>query len=543
MTHSRAAFSQLSLPGAVLRPGYGRCCASVYNPLMRQPSRLRFTAVSLFLLLLLAPTALAAETPPGELQFERWYVLRMQGQKIGHAHITEHRTEDDRVITANDTQMSLRRGPMTIHVTQSMRFTESADGEPIRADSRMNMGRMDVRKTLRFTENGIELTTRQAGRERTRTVAPPEQDWRPPAAAQRYVKQQLDEGAERIELRTMDPTIGPKPFTMTLRVVGEEDVEVMGKVVPAVVWEAEVSAMPGMQVREYVDARGRQVKTTMQVMPGMEVTMLEADKQLALSEADPPQILASMVVQPDGAVQNPRATRQATYEVRLGRDVDPARFNPPSTGYQRTAFGNERTARIVVDLDRPVAAGDDMPTDAHRAASTAVDHEDPKVAALVDEALGDEADALDDAEKAKRLRAFVHEYVQEKDLSVGFATASEVARTKQGDCTEHAVLLAALLRAADIPSRTATGLVYVQRFLDREGVFGGHMWTQAWLPVAEGGGRTWVDLDAALPGPGAFDAAHITLGTSSLSGDSIVNDLVAQAPLTGALSVKVIDGQ
>ena len=39
----------------------------------------------------------------------------------------------------------------------------------------------------------------------------------------------------------------------------------------------------------------------------------------------------------------------------------------------------------------------------------------------------------------------------EKDLSVGFATAADVARTAQGDCTEHAVLLAALLRASDIP--------------------------------------------------------------------------------------------
>ena len=42
------------------------------------------------------------------------------------------------------------------------------------------------------------------------------------------------------------------------------------------------------------------------------------------------------------------------------------------------------------------------------------------------------------------------------------ATAAEVARSREGDCTEHAVLLAALARARGIPARVAMGLVYVR---------------------------------------------------------------------------------
>jgi hypothetical protein len=120
---------------------------------------------------------------------------------------------------------------------------------------------------------------------------------------------------------------------------------------------------------------------------------------------------------------------------------------------------------------------------------------------------------------------------------VGFATASEVARTRQGDCSEHAVLLAALLRGAGIPSRTVSGLIYTDEFLGRKNVFAYHMWTQAWL--TQGVGGRWVDLDAtldALP----FDAAHIALATSSQSDVGAVNDIVKIAGLLGRLSLQVV---
>ena len=89
------------------------------------------------------------------------------------------------------------------------------------------------------------------------------------------------------------------------------------------------------------------------------------------------------------------------------------------------------------------------------------------------------------------------------------------ARTGSGDCTEHAVLLAALLKARMIPSRVCHGLVYVelggsaingQAEVDAEGnvidsaasgdgQFGWHMWSQALI------NGHWHDLDATLHVP------------------------------------------
>lgn len=63
------------------------------------------------------------------------------------------------------------------------------------------------------------------------------------------------------------------------------------------------------------------------------------------------------------------------------------------------------------------------------------------------------------------------------DYEVGFATADEVARTLEGDCTEMGVLCAAMGRTLGIPTRVCFGLVYDP---DNPG-FGGHLWTEAYV--------------------------------------------------------------
>jgi transglutaminase-like putative cysteine protease len=135
--------------------------------------------------------------------------------------------------------------------------------------------------------------------------------------------------------------------------------------------------------------------------------------------------------------------------------------------------------------------------------------------------------------RAQALRRFVHEHITAKNLDTAFATASETARMKRGDCSEHAVLLCALLRAAEIPARTASGLVYADAFAGERDLFGWHMWTQALI------GGKWVDLDATLPV--RYDAAHVLVGTSSLAegmGDADLSHLLI---LLGNLEIEVLE--
>ena len=83
---------------------------------------------------------------------------------------------------------------------------------------------------------------------------------------------------------------------------------------------------------------------------------------------------------------------------------------------------------------------------------------------------------------------WVDRAIVRKGYGEGFASALDVLRTRAGDCTEHSVLLAALLRAGGVPARPVAGLVWTGSG------FGGHMWVEA---VLEG---RWRALDALDPG-------------------------------------------
>jgi transglutaminase/protease-like cytokinesis protein 3 len=105
------------------------------------------------------------------------------------------------------------------------------------------------------------------------------------------------------------------------------------------------------------------------------------------------------------------------------------------------------------------------------------------------------------------------------------ASAAEVAKDLSGDCTEHAVLLAAMCRARGIPARVAVGLVYVPE----PSSFGGHMWTEVFVR------GKWIPLDATL-GKGGIAADHIKFADSSFSDDGDSTPLTAFLPMVSVLS-------
>ena len=111
----------------------------------------------------------------------------------------------------------------------------------------------------------------------------------------------------------------------------------------------------------------------------------------------------------------------------------------------------------------------------------------------------------DPASKMKRLTTFVRGHMGTKVDMLGYGSALEAFETKRGDCTEFAVLLAALGRAVGIPTRIAIGRVYARQFAGARHVFVPHAWVQAWT------GAGWESFDAAI---GSFDSTHLAFVAS-----------------------------
>ena len=107
-------------------------------------------------------------------------------------------------------------------------------------------------------------------------------------------------------------------------------------------------------------------------------------------------------------------------------------------------------------------------------------------------------------EIAKRVTSFVFDWIQDKDYSVGFASALEVCRNSRGDCTEHGVLAVALLRKLGVPARGVVGWVALDRMM------GLHFWVEVKL------GSRWVPVDPTFDQAPA-SAFRILLGTTDLA--------------------------
>jgi hypothetical protein len=87
------------------------------------------------------------------------------------------------------------------------------------------------------------------------------------------------------------------------------------------------------------------------------------------------------------------------------------------------------------------------------------------------------------------LEALVDRSIRTKSLQHGFAGVREVLDSAAGDCTEHALLLAALLRKRGVPARLAYG------FLLTEAGFIGHAWTEARAEAGSG----WTSFPGGRP--------------------------------------------
>ncbi len=488
-----------------------------------KPSRI---ALAMFALLVALPAAAFAD-------IDRWYVIRFGEDRAGWMHFQEIDTTIG-FRTISEVHIEVARGDLTIAVDLKTEFYETYDGQPYELTNMQKLGAEPITSTYRWEPNGIKATINQGGRSTIETLDHIKGEWLTPAAARRFVAQKLKEGAKTFEYRTIDATNGPSPMRVSGTVIGEEIVEAVGKRVPAIAVRTEQSVAPGISSTEYLTEDALAVITEFGIGP-IDMTVSLSERELALAKIEPTEILVSTLIKPNRSIANPRETRSATYVLSVPDGELP---DLPQTSAQRVERLSPQQARVTVDLAGEEYEDRSVLTDPrYRNGPAMLDWRNKLVMSLAERAINKNY-RMPRAEMAERMRRFVHGYITEKGLQVGFASATETARTAEGDCTEHATLLAAMMRAVGIPSRVVGGLIYAEEFAGRSRIFGYHMWTQALIEDDKGEWR-WVDYDATLPGATAFDATHIAVTLSSMADDEMINSMAALAPLLGRLEIDV----
>jgi transglutaminase-like putative cysteine protease len=405
---------------------------------------------------------------------------------------------------------------------------ERSGGGLVRFETQANLGPATTQSRGQVVGERMRIETSQQGRTITDEIP-----WRPEwggffAVDLSLLADPLEPGESRT-LHSLQPLVN-QPGEVQLKAQELEETELIaGSRMLLRIDARMIVAGEPIPMTLWTDERGETWKTHIATL---QQTTYRGDRELALAKSDKVyDLFDNITIRLDKSLSRGHESRRVVYRARLKQGDAAEAF--PSGAAQTVRRIDEQTAEITVFAVRPdrpphPPAETMPPTDADLAPNSLIQNDDPRIVEL---AAGVAPEETDPWKIAVAMEEFVKGAITEKNFSQAFATAAEVAQAREGDCTEHAVLLAALCRARKIPARCAMGLVY---FPGQDGpAFAYHMWTQVWI------NDRWVPLDGTL-GRGGVGGGHLELAQSNLAGAGPYAAFLPVFRVLGQLELEVV---
>jgi hypothetical protein len=450
---------------------------------------------------------------------DSWDVISLSGARVGYAHSITRQVVEPKpeIVTSTFCEMRLQRFGATLSFRTTEEYYETPEGALLRAISSQS-GAAASQSEAEIQGGKVVVTTHTGG-----TTHVTESAWDPsvlgPEAQQRRLQKWGFPVGKSITFKQYILDLH-QIVTSTITVEGRETVTIAGK--PRKLYKADTvsDALPGVVTQAWFDATGDALKSVTSLIGGIET--LRATREEAMAAVASPGRIEDLedrfTIPSNVKFQHPSAVREALYRVEGAID----RLTLEDRRQKIESRGPGWVLLRVRALGDAPTRSTERPAPECLAASAYLQSDDPDIQRVARENV---PSAAAPAAKAKLLTAWVFGNITRKDYNVGFASAKETLLSCEGDCKEHAMLLAALLRAAGIPSRVAIGVTYSQ------GRFFGHMWTEAFL-------NDWTAFDATRPAD-AVDATHIKLVASALDGPAADASFIAVAQALDQLKIRV----
>lgn len=487
------------------------------------------------LLLSVAP-ARAQEPRPGSALEDRWEVAYLEGVRVGFFRTTTRQTERD--------------GRKLLHTTQEMNYTVRRYGDV--SNLRMESGTVEtaagkvVGVSMRMPQPGGDLVLKGTRKDgvlhvevdggRIRRQIP----WNDKviglyAQDHLFQKNKVKPG-DKLTYRGFEPVINAV-VTVQGTVHAEEEVIVLGvkKRLLRIILRPDKIEVPGASVQlppvtVWLGGDGLPVRRQVE-LPGIGSILLtrstRAQAQARVDLARLPDIGVKANIPLNVRIPRAQATSAIVYRVTVN-DARPETALARDARQQVTNVDGKTFELHVKAVRAPAEAGkEEKAGDEFLKSCYYLDSNNGRVKELARKAVGTATDPWD---RARRIERWVHANMR-TDNGTAFAPAGQIAAQLRGDCRQHALLAAAMCRAAGVPSRTALGLIYV----DRPGrpLLGYHMWFEVWVK-----GR-WVALDAIV-GQGSIGADHIKIADQSWHNTQSLTPLLPVHRVLGKMKIEVV---
>lgn len=475
-----------------------------------------------------------SDKPAATERSERWQVIYMGKSRVGYSRSLIDHVEVDgakKRIAEAEAVLVINRFGQSIKMKTLFKTQETLDGMIERFAFELHNPPAAVNRTTGVVAGDVvKLETEIDGK-----VTAAEKSW--DASIRGVAWQELDlkanplKAGETRKYTTYDPQFA-KADIVTMKAGEKTKTKLQdGKEAELLPVSVGHSVFAAVQSMEFLDDKGESQKSTMSLLQTVAYTVPKEEALKSLSGGEIDLGIATLVKLPK-KLENAQSTKKVVYKVTVS-GANPAELiqaGPPQT---MEKLSDEAVKVTVESLREPPAnpGNEPKPASEYLKANSYLQTGDAKVVSFANQAAGEEKDPW---KIAQAMEAWVQKNLKKKNFSTLLASAGETARTLSGDCTEHAVLLAAMARVKEIPSRCVVGLVYVPKL----NAFGGHMWTEVWV------NGVWMPLDATL-GKGYVAAEHIKFGESSFAGvgNAPLSEFTTMVTALGNMRIEVLSAE
>ncbi|MDP2915157.1 MAG: transglutaminase-like domain-containing protein [Candidatus Aminicenantes bacterium] len=483
--------------------------------------------IVLFLSVVLGPSALSASLPPSD----KWFLITIGGQPVGYIHDVlsrDVRAGGEVLVSNSEMKMTLNRLGTKVELRFVTGFEETAAGLLTKIRYEMLASATATKTEALVKDNSIEFRSESGGKSYTRTIP-----YLGTLVGQEGIRlaslKALKKPGDAVEFLTFMPEL-EAVSKGSRKVLGEETLRLAGHDLRTLKVEELIEAA-AVKSTAWLNADHEVVKQEMATPFGPGVFVL-SDRTTALAAASGSELPAEMFERSiiRSNIRLPMARTLRYLKVKL------IHKNPdlgwPEIGSPCQTVVSKDRETLVLEIKRPalpkpvsfpVAA-----TDKNREflePNAYIQSDESRLRDLVRGLIAGEKDLFQAVLKLER-------WVSDNmtfDLGIALAPSAEILQNRRGTCVGYATLLAAMARAAGIPSRVVMGYVYAL------GMFGGHAWTEVQV------GDTWIPMDAAIVAPAQADAARLGFnavsmheGAGSLSGG-------AGQQLFGQVDIRILE--
>jgi hypothetical protein len=454
----------------------------------------------------------------------QYLAVMMDGKKVGHA-IATFKIENGKALTNIMMKMVISRGGINITIVIDTTEIETPDGKPLGFSVNVNQGQMISRGNI-ANDGNLNVAMTVGGMTKQKTLPWPKGALMSHGRMISERKAGLKPGTKITSTAFDSSTL--KAMTAT-SVVGEKvKVDLLGRVVMLTEVKTAMQSSAGkINTTTYVNDAYIPLKSTTPII-GMKIEMIDCSKTVAMASNETIDLMSKTILPSPTTLSKKAMSGPLVYTIKPATPTSNPEFLNNANQSVKTA--SDKTITLTI-RPTPAPKNVSLPYKGKNPAalkalkpSDFVQSDHKLIRKLAKKAVGDATDA---ATAAKRIEKFVRGYIKAKNLSVGYASAVEVAQSREGDCTEHAVLTAALCRAAGLPAQVVNGLAYIDQFGTHRNIFGPHAWNRVFI------GGKWVGLDSALK---EFNTGHIALSC----GDGMDDDMFKTANTIGNFKIVTI---